>query len=286
MKSPVPLFPHLIVESNSKLLHTLLQIGGVWIHLPSEWYSIMGCFDKTNKSWYLPSPLGGRLTWIGFSQELEPDDVWKSSERERFVSIAASYCCGRRAVYCQAARAVMAQCFTYMCIIICLLIGLSSSSFRQSIWSWFIRELEGMLLQSDTTEALPSSGPIDDMSISANTAAAAAASVADGLGVVVAAVTIVNIIPSSFYVLLLLATGDAGAAHTRTNKTTKLHARSWKYFPSSSGGGWASNALERQIVPNDVIFTRISNLVRSGQKQEEFQLLRSTYIQLTPTLTY
>ena len=52
----------------------------------------MGCFDKTNKSWYLPSPLGGRLTWIGFSQELEPDDVWKSSERERFVSIAASYC--------------------------------------------------------------------------------------------------------------------------------------------------------------------------------------------------
>jgi len=72
-----------------------------------------------------------------------------------------------------------------------------------------------MLLQSDTTEALPSSGPIDDMSISASTAAAAAASVADGLGVVVAAaVTIVNIIPSSFYVLLLLATGcwmlDAG----------------------------------------------------------------------------
>ena len=89
-----------------------------------------------------------------------------------------------------------------------------------------------MLSQSDTTEALPSSGPIDDMSISASTAAAAAASVADGLGVVVAAVTIVNIIPSSFYVLLLLATGDAGAAHTRTTITRPQNCmRVMEIFP-------------------------------------------------------
>ena len=33
MKRTIPLFPHLVVESNGKFLHTLLQIGGVGIHL-------------------------------------------------------------------------------------------------------------------------------------------------------------------------------------------------------------------------------------------------------------
>mmetsp|Transcript_4704 Transcript_4704/g.7270 ORF Transcript_4704/g.7270 Transcript_4704/m.7270 type:complete len:83 (-) Transcript_4704:16-264(-) len=69
-----------------------------------------------------------------------------------------------------------------MCIIICLLVGLSFTSFRQSSSSLFTRGVDdGLSSQSVTTVALPSSGPIEDMSMSANTAAAAAASVADGL---------------------------------------------------------------------------------------------------------
>eukprot|EP00984_Skeletonema_dohrnii_P034104 scaffold33177_cov67-Skeletonema_dohrnii-CCMP3373.AAC.1 len=104
------------------------------------------------------------------------------------------------------------------------------------------------------------------MSISANTAAAAAASVADGLGVVVAAaVTIVNIIPSSFYVLLRLATGDAGCwralrsrrrIHTRTHKTTKLHAAVVEIFPFEFRRRMSLEAnLERYgRLPDDVIF--------------------------------
>jgi hypothetical protein len=156
-----------------------------------------------------------------------------------------------------------------------------------------------MLLQSDTTEALPSSGPIDDMSISASTAAAAAASVADGLGVVVAAaVTIVNIIPSSFYVLLLLATGcwmlaaalPSSDSHTNS-QDHKIACAIMEIFPFEFRRRMSleANGTKRTWngrLPEDVIFTRICIESCAKRTKEEFQLTKNMHIHTTYYYTY